>query len=95
MANNPTGIGGWKKGQSGNPGGRPIDQTKYLKKIDTTMTLKEWRAIVLKAIGQAKRGDAKARQWLGDYLAGKPIQPVDVTSKGEVIRTVGFDVDKV
>jgi len=71
--------GRFRKGVSGNPGGRPIDQTKYLKKIDTTMSLKEWREIVQQAIHQAKRGDAKARAWLGDYLAGKPAQRTEVT----------------
>ena len=75
--------GRFVKGVSGNPGGRPIDQTKYQKKIDTTMSLKEWRTIILKAIDQAKRGDAKARQWLSDYLAGKPTQGVDVTTGGD------------
>ena len=30
------------KGVSGNPGGRPIDQSKYLKKIDTSLSLKKW-----------------------------------------------------
>jgi len=65
------------KGVSGNPGGRPIDQSKYLKRIDTAMTLKRWRAIILKAIEQAERGDAKARQWLSDYILGKPVQYID------------------
>ena len=45
------------------------------------MTLKEWRAIVVKAIDQAKRGDSKARQWLSDYLAGKPVQGVDLGNR--------------
>jgi hypothetical protein len=71
--------GRFVKGVSGNPGGKPLDQTKYLKKIDTTMSLKEWRAIVLKAIEQAKRGDPKARQWLSDYLLGKPTQRQEIT----------------
>lgn len=69
--------GRFVKGVSGNPGGRPIDQSKYLKRIDTAMTLKRWRAIILKAIEQAERGDAKARQWLSDYILGKPVQQID------------------
>ena len=69
------------KGVSGNPGGRPIDQTKYLKKIDTATSLKEWRAIIMRAIADAKRGDAKARQWLGDYLLGRPTQKIDQNTK--------------
>jgi hypothetical protein len=30
----------------------------------------EWRAIVAKAVEQAKAGDAKAREWLGKHLIG-------------------------
>lgn len=81
--------GRFVKGHSGNPGGRPIDQSKYLKKIDTTMTLKDWREIVKKAIDQAKRGDSRARQWLSDYLAGKPIQPIE----GDFDNVVRFIVE--
>lgn len=69
--------GRFKKGASGNPGGRPIDQSKYLKKIDTALTFKSWRAIIKKAIEQAERGDSKARQWLSDYVLGKPTQNVN------------------
>lgn len=71
------------KGHSGNPSGRPIDQFKYQKKIDTATSLKDWRAIIDKAIDQAKRGDSKARAWLSEYLAGKPIQGIDLTTGGE------------
>jgi ribosomal protein L17 len=79
------------KGHSGNPSGRPIDQFKYQKKIDTATTLKDWRAIIDKAIEQAKRGDAKARQWLSEYLAGKPIQGLDVNSTGEMEIIVRYE----
>lgn len=88
--------GRFVKGVSGNPGGRPIDQSKYLKRIDTAMTLKRWRAIVLKAIEQAERGDAKARQWLSDYILGKPIQYIDqnTNQSGEVtIRIIEVEQD--
>lgn len=73
------------KGHSGNPGGRPINQTKYLKKLDTAMKITDWREIVEKAIEQAKRGDSRAREWLSSYLMGKPTQPMDITSDGERI----------
>ena len=56
---------------------------KYLKKIRTSITLTEWRDIVKKAIEDARRGDYKARQWLSDYLIGKPKQAVDITTGGE------------
>lgn len=88
--------GHFVKGKSGNPGGRPINQTKYLKKIDTAMKITDWREIVKKAIEQAKRGDPKARQWLSDYLMGKPQQIIDITTDGEklnIVRIIEHDGD--
>lgn len=87
--------GQFVKGVSGNPGGRPIDQSKYLKRLDTAMTLKSWRAIILKAIEQAERGDAKARQWLSDYLLGRPIQRQELTSGegGKFVINLSWDTD--
>ena len=82
------------KGVSGNPGGRPIDQSKYLKKIDTALSFKKWRAIIIKAIDQAERGDSKARQWLSDYILGRPVQNVNQKTEhsGEVeIVRVNWD----
>ena len=83
--------GRFVKGSSGNPSGRPIDQFKYQKKIDSTLSLKEWREIIKKAIEQAKRGDAKARQWLSEYVAGKPVNNIDLTSGGKTIRVSVVD----
>ena len=81
------------KGHSGNPRGRPIDQFKYQKKIDTATTLKDWREIIEKAIEQAKRGDAKARQWLSDYLLGKPIQSINMEQDGTIRFIVEYEKD--
>jgi hypothetical protein len=83
------------KGKSGNPGGRPAHQAKYLKSLVRLVKSDDWRKIVEKAIMQAKNGDKTARQWLADYIVGKPIQAMDVTSNGETIHAVGFDADKV
>jgi len=38
----------------------------------TSCTAEDWKAIVGKAIEQARRGDATARKWLADYLVGEP-----------------------
>jgi hypothetical protein len=67
--------------QPGNPGGpgrpkRPVEE-KYLKKLSTAVTLNDWKAIVQKAVEQAKDGDDKARAWLSDHLIGKPTQRVE------------------
>ena len=65
-------------------GGRPprTYEDKYLRKLSNLVTMKDWEKIILVAISQAKAGDAKARQWLSDYLMGKPMQVIDVI--GEV-----------
>lgn len=70
--------GRFVKGASGNPQGRlPKEiERSYLQVCESTCTFDVWREIVTKAIEQAKRGDARARQWLSDYLMGKPISMV-------------------
>ena len=70
--------GRFVKGASGNPQGRLPKQTEtsYLQVSESVCTFDVWREIVAKAIEQAKRGDARARQWLSDYLMGKPISMV-------------------
>lgn len=70
--------GRFVKGASGNPQGRlpkEIEKT-YLQVCESTCTFDVWREITMKAVEQAKRGDARARQWLSDYLIGKPISMV-------------------
>jgi hypothetical protein len=67
--------GQFTKGNGGGPG-RPKRSTeeKYLASLQSAVTLKEWRDIVDAAIVKAKRGDARARTWLSDYLLGPPVQ---------------------
>ena len=70
--------GRFVKGASGNPQGRLPKQTEtsYLQVSESVCTFDVWREITMKAVEQAKRGDARARQWLSDYLIGKPLQMV-------------------
>lgn len=70
--------GRFVKGASGNPQGRLPKETEktYLEVCQNTCTFDVWHEITMKAIEQAKRGDARARQWLSDYLVGKPISMV-------------------
>lgn len=58
-------------GNSGGPG-RPARQTEaeYLTTMVDVCSPKEWRAIVNRAVRDAKAGDPRARRWLGDYLIG-------------------------
>ena len=64
---NPDGT--FAKGHAGGPG-RPPRQTEqaYLRTLAATITQDDWRAIVQTAIADAKAGDARARQWLSDWL---------------------------
>ena len=68
--------GRFVKGQTGNPNGRPKRRTEdqYLDAMIGRVSLKDWRDIVDAAIVKAKRGDARARTWLSDYLLGPPVQ---------------------
>lgn len=84
--------GRFLKGETGNPAGRqPKERERRFYEITlATVTFEDWREIVVRAVTDAKRGDATARKWLSDYLVGVPEQRVDVTSNGETVKTV-FD----
>ena len=79
---NRDGKGRFTKGNSGGPG-RPkrTKEEKYLTSMVRCVKLKDWRDIVERAVADAKDGDAKAREWLSNYLLGKPSQELKV--KGE------------
>ena len=85
-------TGRFVKGHPGNPEakGRPKRKTedKYLLALQKCVKLGDWKAIGKRAVAQAKTGDYRARQWLSDYLLGKPQQFVDVTSAGEKVVAV-------
>ena len=78
------------KGHSGNPKGKPIDQFKYLKKMGAAVTARDWRDIIDRAVEQAKRGDPRAREWLSDYLMGKPPQQIDMEHDGLIRFLVDY-----
>lgn len=90
--------GRFVKGASGNPQGRlpkQVEQT-YLQVSENVCSLDVWREIVMKAVEQAKRGDARARQWLSDYLIGKPLQMVmAVQNKQDTEITVKYIRDGI
>ncbi len=60
----------------GNPGGpgrpRRAVEADYLAALSEAVPIDRWREICETAIDQAVAGDAKAREWVGSYLAGKP-----------------------
>ena len=43
----------------------------YMATILDTVTLDDWREVVEGALVAAKTGDARARDWLGQYLVGQ------------------------
>ena len=87
MAENRDKAGRFTKGHPGNPNatGRPKRKTEdeYLLALQKCVKPEDWKAICQRAVIDAKKGDRSARQWLSDYLLGKPQQFVDVTSGGE------------
>lgn len=55
----------------------------------------DWDMITDTAISRAKAGDNQARQWLSDYLMGKPAQQltVDVVSDLNIVLKWPEDAD--
>lgn len=62
--------GRWLPGhKNGGPGRPPRErEIKYLKALTGRITLKQWKAIIDNAIGDAMAGDRHARDWLSKYL---------------------------
>jgi len=73
----------FQKGQVANPNGRPKKtvEEKYLKRLQSCVSIEDWKEIIQKAISQAKRGDTAARKWLSDYLMGTPTSKLEVSGK--------------
>lgn len=44
----------------------------YMGVLLDTVTLNDWRSVVSSALQAAKAGDPQARNWLAQYLIGKP-----------------------
>lgn len=86
--------GTFAKGNKGGPG-RPkrSREERYLARLSKRCTLKQWEKIVDTAIARAKAGDARARQWLSDYLLGKPAQEVKVEAVTDLIVNLGWGDD--
>ncbi len=65
--------GRFAAGNSGGPG-RPKAKTEeqYLLKLYDVVAIHDWQDVVNKALVQAKTGDHRARQWLANYLIGRP-----------------------
>jgi len=69
----------FKKGQSGNPAGRPKKGTAFAERIREAVKEEDWKKIIAKAVSQAKEGNPNARDFLLDRTEGKPNQKIDIT----------------
>lgn len=83
-------TGKFAKGNEGGPGRPKKEREERFYEITlTAVTYEDWKAIVTKAVTDAKRGDAVARKWLADYLMGPPVQRQELTGKdGAAIEVI-------
>jgi len=60
-------------------------ESDYMSTLLDVVTLEEWQAVVEAALTAAKAGDAGARNWLAQYLVGKPgttaSAPLEIVSR--------------
>ena len=82
----------FKKGQSGNPKGRPPKLPKLDELLATVMTeerngLSAAEAVLRSLLAKATKGDVRAAELLLDRTFGKLRTDVDVTSGGDKIVT--------
>lgn len=67
--------GRFVKGHSGGPGRPPKSrEERFLEITLSSVTFDDWKAIIKKAVTQAKNGSKDARRFLAEYLLGKPEQ---------------------
>lgn len=90
---NPNPTYKFKKGQSGNPAGRPKDEWTWsglLKEMadkqDGKSKKKLKKAIAKALFDQAKTGNIKAIREFGNRIDGRAKQQVDVTSRGKSLK---------
>jgi hypothetical protein len=83
----------WKKGQSGNPSGRPKRSWTVKSLIEAALDEKDdvtgetnRKVLINKLVSMAKRGDIIAIKEINNRLDGTPIASVDVTSDGQPIE---------
>jgi hypothetical protein len=67
-------------GNRGGPG-RPkrATEAEYLRALSRIVSVEDLRAIARRAVADAKKGSARAREWVSTYLLGNPI-PREATS---------------
>lgn len=56
---------------------RAVEQ-EYINAVIGGVSMAQWKKIVKKAVADAVDGDWRARQWLSEYLIGKPPTILDI-----------------
>lgn len=100
----------WKKGQSGNPRGRPKGRTNVRNFVEWWLSQetqitnpipghkapkfkgKVIDEILLALLAKARKGNVAAISELFDRLDGRPGTSLDLTTKGEPINKVRFEI---
>jgi len=63
----------------------------YLDIMKTACPPETWKEVVSKAIEDAKKGDAKAREWLASYIVGKPEHTAPTLKQIAIDEAAGVD----
>jgi len=87
--NNPNhmaNLKNWKKGQSGNPAGKPPKLPQLDKLLDEVLgeeknNLIAMKAVLMALLSKATKGDVRAAEILLDRAYGKAKQPIDLEAK--------------
>jgi len=83
-------------GNSGGPGRpRRTIEREYLAALLDSVSLDSWRAIIAKAVDDAKQGDAKAREWLARYLVGAEPQKPSALAADEAELTADEEIERI
>ncbi len=63
-------------------------ERQYLAAFAEAVSPSDWRAIIGKAVADAKAGDAKARDWLSKYLVGdEPLALVELAEELQRLKS--------
>jgi hypothetical protein len=76
------------RGQSGNPGGRPIDP--LLHALRRKLTKRQAASLMDVLVQAALNGDMKAMEMIWDRVAGKPVARAEQGGPGDFAR--GFEI---
>ncbi len=79
--------GRFAKGNGGGPGRpRKCREEQYLALLLSECNLEDARVIIRSTVSRAKAGDKSAREWLFNYILGKPVERREISGpEGEPI----------